>query len=111
MTLVEEAQSAIGQAEETAAAITIEGLSKRLGLARCLLHDPRVLLLDEPASGLDPQSRVELRQILQELNKLGKTILVSSHVLPELAEMCTHIGIMRDGSLLAEGSLEEVLSF
>jgi ABC-2 type transport system ATP-binding protein len=84
------------------------GMKQRLGLARCLVHDPDVLLLDEPASGMDPRARIELREILRELARLNKTILISSHILPELAEMCTHVGIIRDGELLAEGTVEEV---
>jgi len=84
------------------------GRKQQLGLVRCLIHDPQILLLDEPASGLDPQSRIELREILQELGTLDKTILISSHMLSELAEMCTHLGIVRDGELLVEGSLDEM---
>lgn len=86
------------------------GMKQRLGLARCLVHDPDVLLLDEPASGMDPRARIELREILRELSSLNKTILISSHILPELAEMCTHIGIIRDGEMLAEGSVDEVIA-
>ena len=84
------------------------GRKQQLGLVRCLIHDPQILLLDEPAAGLDPQSRIELREILQELGTLDKTILISSHLLSDLAEMCTHLGVMRDGELLAEGSLDEM---
>ncbi len=84
------------------------GRKQQLGLARCLIHDPQILLLDEPASGMDPQSRIELREILQELGKLHKTILISSHILSELAEICTHLGIVRAGELLAEGSVDEL---
>jgi ABC-2 type transport system ATP-binding protein len=79
------------------------GMKQRLGL------DPEVLLLDEPASGMDPRARIELREILRELGKLDKTILISSHILPELAEMCTHIGIIRGGELLAEGPVDDVI--
>jgi ABC-2 type transport system ATP-binding protein len=86
------------------------GMKQRLGLARCLVHDPDVLLLDEPASGMDPRARIELREILRELCKLNKTILVSSHILPELAEMCTHIGIVRAGEMIAEGPVDAVIS-
>ena len=86
------------------------GMKQRLGLARCLVHDPQVLLLDEPASGMDPRARIELREILRELGRMDKTILISSHILPELAEMCTHIGIIRGGSLLAEGPVDEVIA-
>jgi len=86
------------------------GMKQRLGLARCLVHDPDVLLLDEPASGMDPRARIELREILRELCALNKTILVSSHILPELAEMCTHIGIVRAGEMIAEGPVDAVIS-
>jgi ABC-2 type transport system ATP-binding protein len=85
------------------------GMRQQLGLARCLIHDPQILLLDEPAAGMDPQSRVDLREILRELHKLNKTILISSHVLSELAEVCTHIGILRGGELLAEGRVDETI--
>lgn len=85
------------------------GMKQRLGLARSLIHDPEVLLLDEPASGMDPRARIELREILRELQTLDKTILISSHILPELAEMCTHIGIIRAGELIAEGPVDRVI--
>jgi ABC-2 type transport system ATP-binding protein len=85
------------------------GMRQRLGLVRCLIHDPQILLLDEPASGMDPLARVELREILQELVRLSKTVLISSHALSELAEVCTHLGIIYDGELLAEGSVDEIL--
>jgi ABC-2 type transport system ATP-binding protein len=80
------------------------GMKQRLSLARALVHDPEVLVLDEPASGLDPRARVELRNLLRELREMGKTIVVSSHILSELAEMCTEIGIMEKGRLLAAGT-------
>lgn len=86
------------------------GMKQRLGLARCLIHDPEVLLLDEPASGMDPRARIELREIVRELGSLNKTILISSHILPELAEMCTHIGIIRSGQVIAEGPVDAVIS-
>jgi ABC-2 type transport system ATP-binding protein len=79
------------------------GMKQRLGLARALVHDPDVLILDEPASGLDPRARVELRTLLNELQAMGKTILISSHILSELEEMCTHVAIMEAGRLLAAG--------
>jgi ABC-2 type transport system ATP-binding protein len=84
------------------------GMKQRLGLARCLVHDPEVLLLDEPASGLDPRARIELREILKELRNMGKTILISSHILPELAEMCDVIGIIEAGELIAFGDVDEI---
>ena len=80
------------------------GMKQRLSLARALVHDPEVLVLDEPASGLDPRARIELRNLLRELRSMDKTIVVSSHILTELAEMCTEIGIMEKGRLLAAGS-------
>jgi ABC-2 type transport system ATP-binding protein len=85
------------------------GMKQRLGLARSLIHDPEVLLLDEPASGMDPRARIELREILRELSRLGKTILISSHILPELAEMCSDIGIIRAGQIIAEGPVQSVI--
>ncbi|QCJ42031.1 ABC transporter ATP-binding protein [Bacillus sp. S3] len=84
------------------------GMKQRLCLARSLIHDPEVLILDEPASGLDPRARVEMREILKELKNMGKTILISSHILPELAEMCDVIGIIDQGRLVAEGSVTEI---
>ncbi|MHC0036615.1 ABC transporter ATP-binding protein [Pseudoneobacillus sp. C159] len=84
------------------------GMKQRLCLARSLIHDPEVLILDEPASGLDPRARVEMREILKELKLMGKTILISSHILPELAEMCDVIGIIDQGKLVAEGSVSEI---
>jgi ABC-2 type transport system ATP-binding protein len=86
------------------------GMKQRLGLARCLIHDPHVLLLDEPASGMDPRARIELREILRALGSMDKTILISSHILPELAEMCSHIGIIRAGEMIAEGPVEGVIA-
>ena len=84
------------------------GMKQRLGLARVLLHDPDLLLLDEPASGLDPRARIEMRELLKELQSMGKTILVSSHILHELAQLCTSIAIVEAGELAACGSLEEI---
>jgi ABC-2 type transport system ATP-binding protein len=85
------------------------GMTQRLGLARTLLHDPQVLLLDEPASGLDPRARIEMRALLKELRIMGKTILVSSHILPELADICNKIGIIEQGCLLVNGEVTEVM--
>lgn len=84
------------------------GMKQRLCLARCLIHDPDVLILDEPASGLDPRARVEMREILKELRTMGKTILISSHILPELAEMCDTIGVLHDGKLVANGDVASI---
>jgi ABC-2 type transport system ATP-binding protein len=86
------------------------GMTQRLGLARVLLHEPQVLLLDEPASGLDPRARIEMRGLLKELRSMGKTILVSSHILPELADICNKIGIIERGVLLFDGDVKEALS-
>ncbi|MBI4585843.1 MAG: ABC transporter ATP-binding protein [Planctomycetes bacterium] len=85
------------------------GMKQRLALARVLLHDPELLILDEPASGLDPRARIELRELLKELHRMGKTIIISSHILHELSQLCTCFGILDEGKLAAEGSLEEVL--
>ncbi len=84
------------------------GMKQRLCLARSLVHDPKVLLLDEPASGLDPRARVEMRELLRELKKMGKSIIISSHILPELAELCTEVGIIEGGELIAVGSMDEI---
>jgi ABC-2 type transport system ATP-binding protein len=85
------------------------GMRQKLGLARCLVHDPAILLLDEPASGMDPASRLDLRDILHELARLGKTILIASHLLAELNAICTHLGIMQSGACVAEGSVDEII--
>jgi ABC-2 type transport system ATP-binding protein len=84
------------------------GMKQRLCLARSLIHDPKVLILDEPASGLDPRARIEMRDILKSLKKMGKTILISSHILPELAEMCDEIGVIDNGRIIAHGSVNEI---
>lgn len=84
------------------------GMKQRLCLARALIHDPKILILDEPASGLDPRARVEMRDILRELKAMGKTILISSHILPELAEMCDSIGVIDNGRLIAQGSVQAI---
>ena len=84
------------------------GMEQRLCLAHALVHDPQVLLLDEPASGLDPRARVELRELLRELRNLGKTILISSHILPELEELCTSVAIVDRGQVLAQGKVSDI---
>lgn len=84
------------------------GMKQRLCLARSLIHDPKVLILDEPASGLDPRARIEMRDILKQLKGMGKTILISSHILPELAEMCDEIGVIDGGKLIAHGSVADI---
>lgn len=85
------------------------GMQQRLSVARVLLHDPKVLLLDEPASGLDPRARIEMRELLKELKRMGKTILISSHILHELAELCNTVGIIERGELLFQGTVQEIL--
>jgi ABC-2 type transport system ATP-binding protein len=85
------------------------GMTQRLGLARVLLHDPQVLLLDEPASGLDPRARIEIRSLLKELRNMGKTIMVSSHILPELADICNKIGIIERGELIVNTDVATVM--
>jgi len=85
------------------------GMKQRLSISRVLLHDPKVLLLDEPASGLDPRARIEIRELLKELHRMGKTIIISSHILHELAELCTTVGIIEQGELLYHGPLEEII--
>ncbi|MEJ2210885.1 MAG: ABC transporter ATP-binding protein [Anaerolineae bacterium] len=84
------------------------GMRQRLCLAHALVHDPQVLLLDEPASGLDPRARVEMRELLRELGAMGKTVIVSSHILSELAELCDAVGIVERGRLVAAGPLAEI---
>jgi ABC-2 type transport system ATP-binding protein len=84
------------------------GMQQRLCLAHALVHDPQVLLLDEPASGLDPRARVELRELLRELRNLGKTIVISSHILPELEELCTSVAIVDRGRVLAAGTIADI---
>jgi ABC-2 type transport system ATP-binding protein len=85
------------------------GMKQRLGLARALVHDPRVLLLDEPASGLDPSARIEMRELIRELRRMGKTILISSHILTEVEDLCTWIGIIDRGRMVEAGPKAEVL--
>jgi ABC-2 type transport system ATP-binding protein len=85
------------------------GMTQRLGLARVLLHEPQVLLLDEPASGLDPRARIEMRGLLKELRRMGKTIMVSSHILPELADICNKIGIIEKGKLIFDGDVQTAI--
>lgn len=85
------------------------GMKQRLCLARSLIHDPELLILDEPASGLDPRARIDMKEILKELRDMGKTILISSHILPELSEMCTSIGIIERGKMVISGTVEEIM--
>jgi len=85
------------------------GMRQRLCLAKTLVHDPQVLLLDEPASGLDPRARVEIKELLKELRRMGKTIMVSSHILPELADFCNKIGIIEQGELIVSGDVQAIV--
>ncbi len=85
------------------------GMKQRLCVARALLHDPRLLVLDEPSSGLDPRARVEMKELLMNLRDMGKTIIISSHILSELSEMCSSIGIMDKGKLVAIGKIDDIL--
>ena len=85
------------------------GMKQRLSIARVLVHDPKLLLLDEPAGNLDPRARVELRELLRELRSLGKTILISSHILPELADLCNTVGIIERGELLYSGPVADIV--
>ncbi len=84
------------------------GMRQRIGLAKTLLHDPEVLILDEPAGGLDPNARIEMRNTIQRLRDLGKTIMLSSHILPELASVCDLVGILKKGTLLAQGTVRDI---
>jgi ABC-2 type transport system ATP-binding protein len=85
------------------------GMKQRLSIARVLLHDPKVLLLDEPAGNLDPRARIEMRELLKELRRMGKTILISSHILPELADLCNKVGIIEQGELLYSGPVTDII--
>ena len=85
------------------------GMKQRLCLAKTLVHDPQVLLLDEPASGLDPRARIEIKELLRELKNMGKTIIISSHILPELADFCNKIGIIEQGELIVSGDVGEIM--
>ncbi len=99
----------LGYKREALATSLSRGMTQRLGLARVLLHDPQVLLLDEPASGLDPRARIEMRELLKRLGGRGKTIMVSSHILPELADVCNKVGIIERGKLLVNADVAEVM--
>jgi ABC-2 type transport system ATP-binding protein len=85
------------------------GMKQRLSIARVLVHDPKVLLLDEPAGNLDPRARIEMRELLKELRRMGKTILISSHILPELADLCNKIGIIEQGELIYSGPVSDII--
>lgn len=100
----------LGEKKKSPVKALSRGMRQQLGLARCLVHDPQVLLLDEPAAGLDPRFRLDLRDMLGELSRLGKTILISSHILSELAGVCTHLGFLEAGELIAEGSVDDIMN-
>ncbi|MGB0596799.1 MAG: ATP-binding cassette domain-containing protein [Rubripirellula sp.] len=97
----------LGMAEKPIRGLS-KGMKQRLCLGRALIHDPTVMILDEPAAGLDPRARIDLRRMIRELADRGKTVLISSHILTELAEMCDTVGIIEQGRLLATGSVEEI---
>jgi ABC-2 type transport system ATP-binding protein len=99
----------LGHKREAYVETLSRGMKQRLCLARTLAHDPRVLILDEPASGLDPRARIEMRELLRELKNMGKTIFFSSHILSEVADICTSIGIIDNGRLVAAGNMEEMM--
>jgi ABC-2 type transport system ATP-binding protein len=99
----------LGYKREALATSLSRGMTQRLGLARVLLHDPPVVLLDEPASGLDPRARIEMRGVLKRLGGRGKTVMVSSHILPELADVCNKVGIIERGELLVNADVAEVM--
>ena len=99
----------LGYKREALATSLSRGMTQRLGLARVLLHDPQVLLLDEPASGLDPRVRIEIRRVIRQLGEMGKTIMVSSHILPELADMCNRFGFIEQGVMVENGDLNYIL--
>ena len=99
----------LGYKRDALATSLSRGMNQRLGLARVLLHDPQVLLLDEPASGLDPRVRIEIRRVIRQLGEMGKTVMVSSHILPELADMCNKIGIIEKGVLTANKEVKKLL--
>lgn len=99
----------LGYKREALVTSLSRGMTQRLGLARVLLHDPQVLLLDEPASGLDPRARIEIRELLKRLGGRGKTIMVSSHILPELADICNKVGIIERGELLVNARVDDVM--
>jgi len=98
----------LGSLRDRLAAELSKGMKQRIQLARTLLHDPKVLILDEPASDLDPRARIEMRDLLMELRRMGKTIFLSSHILAELADMCTSVGILERGKLVAAGPVDAI---
>ncbi len=99
----------LGHKRDTLVDSLSRGMKQRLSIARVLVHDPKVLLLDEPAGNLDPRARIEMRELLKELRRMGKTILISSHILPELADLCNTVGIIEQGELLYSGPVADIL--
>lgn len=97
------------QKKDAFASSLSKGMQQRLSLARCLVHDPQLLLLDEPASGLDPRARAELKELITELGAMGKMVIVSSHILPELADFCNTVGIIEKGRLITHGKVQDVV--
>ena len=98
----------LGNLQDRLVAALSKGMKQRLGLARILLHDPKILILDEPASDLDPRARIEIRDLLLELRELGKTIFLSSHILTELSDVCTSVGILERGKLVVAGPIGQI---
>jgi ABC-2 type transport system ATP-binding protein len=98
----------LGPLRDRLVAAMSKGMKQRLAIARTLLHDPKVLILDEPANGLDPRARIEMRSLIEELQRLGKTIMLSSHILTELSDMCTSVAILERGRLVASGSVDAI---
>jgi ABC-2 type transport system ATP-binding protein len=98
----------LGTLRERLVSTLSKGMKQRLAIARTLLHDPQVLILDEPANGLDPRARIEMRELIEELARLGKTILLSSHILTELSDMCSAVAILEQGKLLAAGTMDAI---
>src|SRR5271155_547942 len=99
----------LGFKREALVAGLSRGMKQRLSIARVLVHDPKLLLLDEPAGNLDPRARIEMRELLKELRRLGKTIVISSHILPELADLCNTVGIIEQGELLYSGPVADIV--
>ncbi len=110
--LLDDLLSIVGLTDRRSSFVDVlsRGMKQRLGIARCLVHDPPILLLDEPASGLDPLARMEMQTLLRELSQMGKTVVISSHILPELGDICTHAAIVHGGCLLLQGSVAELLA-
>ncbi len=98
----------LGELRHRLVGVLSKWMKQRLCVAKTLIHDPKVLILDEPAAGLDPRARIELRELLKELARMGKTIFISSHILTELSDVCTTVGIIEQGKLLAAGSVDQI---